>query len=89
MTLPESHVYLCAVCLLVPLGECTPEGRMESRGRKVVERVGVGCIVLILMKGPRDPQFIPVTSQLSSAPRSQQHEDFYPFGIAELSFALL
>lgn len=70
MTLLESHVYLYAVCLLVPLGERTPEGRMESRGRKVVERVGVGCIVLILTKGPRDPQFIPVTRPALLCPQN-------------------
>ena len=45
---PESHVYLhdrhhpCAVCLLVPLGEYTPGRKMESRGRKKVERVDGG-----------------------------------------------
>lgn len=94
-TSPEPHVYLCArhhpcaVCLLIPLENCTPGGRMESRGRKVVERVGVGCIVLILMKGSGTLTLSQRPSQPSCAPRMPAaHEDFYPFGIAELSLAL-
>lgn len=45
---PESRIHLrdrrlpCAVCLLVPLGEYTPERKMESRGKKKVERVDGG-----------------------------------------------
>lgn len=71
MTSPEPHVYLCArhhpcAACLIPLEKCTPGGRRESRERKVVERVGVGCIVLVLMKGsgpsvyPRDCATPPV-----------------------------
>lgn len=62
---------------------------MKSRGRKVVERVGVGCIVPIRMRGSGTLHLSQRQCQPSCAPRMPAaHEGFYPFGIAELSLAL-
>lgn len=58
---------------------------MESRGRKVPEGVGVGCLVPVLMEGSGILSLSQRPAQPSCAPRMPAaHEDFYTFGIAEL-----
>lgn len=95
MTRLEPHVspcaghHPCAACLLAPSGGCTPGRRMESRGRKVLEGVGVGCLVPVLMEGSGTLSLSQRPAQPSCAPRvPAAHEDFYTFGIAELSLGL-